>query len=59
MKDYIKTYVDVEKDTERDEEAIEISIEYPHDEKKINKSKYLELLCLIRIAKALRNLSYK
>ena len=59
MKDYIKTYADVERDVERDEKDIEISIEYAHDEKKINEKEYLELLCLIRIAEALKNLSYK
>ena len=46
------------RDTERDEESIEISIEYAHDEKKINEKEYLGLLCLIRIARALRNLSH-
>lgn len=49
---------DVEKDIQRDEEAIEIDIEFALDNDEINKKEYLNLICLIRIAKALRNLSF-
>ena len=53
----MRTYDEVERDTERDEQAIEVSIEFAHNEKKIDEKEYLELLCLIRIAKGLNNLA--
>jgi len=52
------SYDEVVKDTEkRDEFDIEVSIEFAHNEKKIDEKEYLELLCLIRIAKGLNNLA--
>ncbi len=53
----MRTYDEVVRDTERDEQAIEINIEFAHNEKKINEKEYLELLCLIRIAKGLNDLA--
>ena len=54
----MRTYDEVVKDTEkRDEFDIEVSIEFAHNEKKISEKEYLELLCLIRIAKGLSDLA--
>ena len=54
-----RTYDEIQKDTDRDEIDIEIDIEFAYDDKKIGEEKYLELLCLIRIAKALNTLACK
>jgi len=54
----MRCYDDVTRDVEnREEFDIEVSIEFAHDEKKIDEKEYLELLCLIRIAKGLNDLT--
>jgi len=54
------SYDDIQKEViGRDETDIEINIEFAHNEKKISKKEYLELLCLIRIAKGLNILAHK
>ena len=50
---------DVEMDINRTEEDIEIDIEYSLDNGEIDKKEYLNLICLIRIAKALNKLACK
>lgn len=52
------SYDDIQKEvTGKDETDIEISIEFAHNEKKINEKTYLGLLCQIRIAKGLNHLA--
>lgn len=54
------SYDDVQKEVEgRDEFDIEVNIEFAHKEQKIDESEYLQLLCLIRIARGLNALANK
>ena len=50
---------EVEADIKRTEEDVEIDIEFSLDHKEITKKEYLNLICLIRIARALNKLAYK
>jgi len=55
-----RNYAEVEADaTNRDEIDIEIGIEFSLDNGEITKKEYLNLICLIRIARALDKLTCK
>jgi len=55
----MRNFSEVESDIKRTEEEVEIDIEFSLDNNEITKKEYLNLICLIRIARALNKLAYK